>query len=59
MTRETLICQHQQYAWRRLLLARSFASIALVNLAFGIGVNTAVFYAVLLRPLPSRITSSM
>jgi putative ABC transport system permease protein len=44
-----------QYALRVLLKQRSFSAIALITLALGIGVNTAVFsvfYAVLMRPLP-------
>lgn len=49
------IFQDVRYAWRALWRRPSFAIIALVTLALGIGVNTAifsVFYSVLLRPLP-------
>jgi len=44
-----------RYAWRGIGRRRSFAAVALLTLALGIGVTTAVFnifYAVLMRPLP-------
>jgi hypothetical protein len=44
-----------RYAWRSLYKQRSFSAIAVITLALGIGVNTAVFsvfYAVVMRPLP-------
>jgi putative ABC transport system permease protein len=49
------VLQDLRYAWRGLRKQRSFSTIALITLALGIGVNTAVFsvfYAVLMCPLP-------
>ncbi|MEP7383643.1 MAG: ADOP family duplicated permease [Gemmatimonadota bacterium] len=46
-----------RYAARGLLRRRGFAATAIVTLAFGIGVNSAlitVLYSLLLRPLPVR-----
>ena len=47
--------QDVRYAWRTLWRRKSFAAVALITLAVGIGVTTAVFsvfYGVLLHPLP-------
>ena len=49
--------QDARYAWRGLCRRPSFAFIALLTLALGIGVNTAVFsvfHGILLHPLPYR-----
>lgn len=49
------LVQDARYAWKGLVRRPSFAAIAVVTLALGIGVNTAVFsvfYGVLLHPLP-------
>src|SRR5512140_2887600 len=44
-----------QYAWRGLVRAPVFTSVALLSIAFGIGANTAIFtlvHEVLLQALP-------
>ena len=47
--------QDIRYSWRALWRRKAFAAVALITLALGIGVTTAifsVFYGVLLHPLP-------
>jgi putative ABC transport system permease protein len=53
----SLLLQNLSYACRILRRQPAFSSVAILNLALGIGATTAVFtvvYGVLLRPLPYR-----
>src|SRR6201988_2925300 len=54
---EIMLMKDLQYAFRSLLKRPGLSAVALITLALGIGVNTAIFSAVdsvLLRPLPFK-----